>query len=152
MSYWFMGKITKPLNEQRARLGLTPLNNLLDHQRSPYLHLMPTTLAFEFSRPHLDATIRFVGPLIPATPAGFQPPHWWHEMHDRHVVHVTQGTVATNTANLVKPTIEPSPTKTSCWSSPPPTLPPSRDAHRKRRRNGPPPMPPIACLHACPGR
>lgn len=106
MSRWFMGRITQPLNATRRELGLEPVGNLMDVQRSPFLHLMPTTLAFEYPRPNLDPAIRFVGPLIPPTPPGFQPPAWWGEMDGRKVVHVTQGTYATDQANLITPALQ----------------------------------------------
>ncbi|KAK1569717.1 PdmS protein [Colletotrichum navitas] len=107
-------RLTAPLNEQRAVLGLPPLpaTGFFDATRSDALHLMPTTPAFEFPRKNLHPAVTFVGPLLPlfgddddeetALPA------WWGEMlaHPRDkVVHVTQGTYATNAANLISPTL-----------------------------------------------
>jgi hypothetical protein len=90
-----MPKPTALLNEARAGLGLAPLSsgtNLGDVMRSPFLHLMPTTDAFEYPRKGLESQVHFVGPLIPPAPERFAPPPWWAELSERPVVHVTRGT------------------------------------------------------------
>jgi UDP:flavonoid glycosyltransferase YjiC (YdhE family) len=105
----FMPKPTALLNEARAGLGLAPLpsgTNLGDVMRSPFLHLMPTTEAFEYPRKGLESQVHFVGPLIPPAPERFAPPPWWAELRERPVVHVTQGTFTTQAASLTRPTIE----------------------------------------------
>ena len=106
----FMPAVTRLLNAERVRIGLAPLAEgvqFADVQRSPYLHLMPTTESFEYPRANLESQIHFVGPLLPAPPAEFQPPVWWGEFaRGRRVVHVTQGTYATDPASLVRPTIQ----------------------------------------------
>ncbi|KAF9876603.1 mgt family [Colletotrichum karsti] len=101
-------KLTAVLNGHRAELGLPPLpgSGFYDTTRSDLLHIMPTTPAFEFPRAFYPS-VKFVGPLLPlfedeAVPA------WWDEMlaHPREkVVHVTQGTYATDAANLIGPTL-----------------------------------------------
>ncbi|HEX7745849.1 MAG TPA: nucleotide disphospho-sugar-binding domain-containing protein [Micromonosporaceae bacterium] len=104
----FMPAVTRLLNAERVRLGLSPLpdgRQLSDVLRSPYLHLMPTTEAFEYPRANLEPQIHFVGPLLPAPPAAFTPPAWWAELEDRPVVHVTQGTYATDPTSLIRPTV-----------------------------------------------
>ncbi|KAK2040361.1 PdmS protein [Colletotrichum somersetense] len=110
-------KLTAALNQQRAALGLPPLppTGFFDATRSGSLHLMPTTPAFEFPRKNLHPAITFVGPLLPLfggddenAAAAAALPAWWGEMlvHPREkVVHVTQGTYATNAANLIAPTL-----------------------------------------------
>ncbi|KZL73080.1 glycosyl transferase (PdmS protein) [Colletotrichum tofieldiae] len=104
-------KLTAALNERRTAMGLPPLpaTGFFDSARSDTLHLMPTTPAFEFPRKNLHPGIRFVGPLLPLfNDEEFSPPTWWGEMlaHPRErVVHVTQGTYATNSANLIAPTL-----------------------------------------------
>ena len=113
-SHWmarafFLNKVTALLNDERAKLRLTSLppgTQFTDLQQSPFLHLMPTTLAFEYPRRHLAPQIHFVGPLLPPAPIDFEPLAWWAELDTRRVVHVTQGTYATNAANLIQPTIE----------------------------------------------
>lgn len=105
----FMPQVTSLLNAERARIGLPPLpagKQLSDVLRSPYLHLMPTTEVFEYPRANLEPQIHFVGPLVPAAPAGFAPPAWWAELDDRPVVHVTQGTYATDPRSLTRPTVD----------------------------------------------
>jgi hypothetical protein len=56
----FMPKPTALLNQARAGIGLPPLppgSNLGDVLRSPFLHLMPTTEAFEYPRKHLPPQV-----------------------------------------------------------------------------------------------
>jgi UDP:flavonoid glycosyltransferase YjiC (YdhE family) len=105
----FLSKVLDLLNAERAKLGLDPLpgrTRFDDLQRSPFLHVMPTTLAFEYPRARLGAEIAFVGPLLPPPAPEFVPPVWWPELDGRRVVHVTQGTYATDAADLIKPTVE----------------------------------------------
>jgi UDP:flavonoid glycosyltransferase YjiC (YdhE family) len=105
----FMRKPTALLNAVRADLGLAPLppgKDMSDVFRSPFLHIMPTTEAFEYPRRNLEPQVHFVGPLLPAPPSGFDPPSWWNDLTGKRVVHVTQGTVATDPKLLVRPTIE----------------------------------------------
>lgn len=104
----FMPPVTRLINAERAELGLAdlpPKVQLTDVQRSPYLHLMPTTMAFEYPRAKMERQIRFVGPLLPAPPTDFTPPAWWPELADNRVVHVTQGTYATDADALIRPTV-----------------------------------------------
>ncbi|GJC99485.1 pdmS protein [Colletotrichum higginsianum] len=114
-------RLTAALNGHRAAMRLPPLPALgfYDSTRSDALHIMPTTPAFEFPRRNLHPGVRFVGPLLPLFNGDndddggggggtFSPPEWWGEMlaHPREkVVHVTQGTYATNPANLIAPTL-----------------------------------------------
>ncbi|MBO0881588.1 MAG: hypothetical protein J2P17_14860 [Mycobacterium sp.] len=114
LSHWlarafFLNRVTALLNAERVKLGLKDLpagTQFTDLQQSPFLHVMPTTLAFEYPRRHLAPQIHFVGPLLPPAPTDFEPPAWWPELETRRVVHVTQGTYATQTGNLIQPTIE----------------------------------------------
>jgi len=110
--FLFMTTLTAVLNDYRAALGLPRRSRrraFFDDIRSPLAHLQMTTPAFEFPRSRLPDNVRFIGPLLPAyDPRGFTYPDWWGEMlaHPREkVVHVTQGTVATNVDALIKPTI-----------------------------------------------
>jgi len=113
VSHWlakrlFGSKVTAALNAERAKVGLPDLPQgvqFTDLQQSPYLHVMPTTLAFEYPRQKLGRQIHFVGPLLPPA-ASFEPPSWWTELDGCQVVHVTQGTFATDAADLIRPTIE----------------------------------------------
>jgi UDP:flavonoid glycosyltransferase YjiC (YdhE family) len=105
----FLPKVTALLNAARVDCGAPPLPagvQFSDRQRSPFLHLMPTTPAFEYPRAHLETQVQFIGPLLPATPSDFTPPSWWAELAGRRVVHITQGTYATDESSLLLPTIE----------------------------------------------
>ncbi|OLN96995.1 4'-demethylrebeccamycin synthase 2 [Colletotrichum chlorophyti] len=102
--------LTASLNAHRATLGLPslPASGFYDSTRSDALHIMPTTRAFEFPRRNLHPAVRFVGPLLPHSQDDAALPAWWDELlaHPREkVVHVTQGTYATNAANLIAPTL-----------------------------------------------
>jgi MGT family glycosyltransferase len=104
----FMPPVTRMINAERRQLGLADLPpgvGLPDVQRSPYLHLMPTTPAFEYPRARFEPGTRFVGPLLPAPPTDFTPPPWWPELADHRIVHVTQGTYATDPDALIRPTV-----------------------------------------------
>ena len=57
-------------------------------------YLQATVPGFEYPRSDLAPSVRFVGPILAAPSAGFDPPSWWPELHEgRRVVHVTQGTL-----------------------------------------------------------
>ncbi|KAK9330350.1 hypothetical protein V1520DRAFT_340944 [Lipomyces starkeyi] len=108
----FYSKLTGYVNMQRKILGLGPLptgKGFYEIARSEYLHIMPTTLAFEFPRQNLGPQIHFVGPLLPLLDDKITSefPSWWQEVTQgsKAVVHVTQGTYATNSANLIRPSI-----------------------------------------------
>ncbi|HSL33365.1 MAG TPA: glycosyltransferase [Candidatus Limnocylindrales bacterium] len=111
-SHWmarrfFMPRLTTLLDAERAMLGLGPVSaEFADLMQSPYLHIMPTTPAFEYPRRNLAPQVHFVGPLLPASPAHPEPPVWWSELDGRRVVHVTQGTYATDAGSLIRPTID----------------------------------------------
>jgi UDP:flavonoid glycosyltransferase YjiC (YdhE family) len=105
----FLGRLNPALNERRAALGLPPLlrgRTVDDLLRSPMLHLQPTTPDFEYPRRGLPPQVHFVGPLIPP-PTDTALPAWWDELDgSRPVVHVTQGTVATDPGALIRPTLD----------------------------------------------
>lgn len=75
---------------------------------SPYLYLQPSIPSFEYPRTDLPPQVHFIGPLLPDTPRDFVPPGWWNEVTSatRPVVLVTQGTIATDTEQLIAPTLE----------------------------------------------
>jgi UDP:flavonoid glycosyltransferase YjiC (YdhE family) len=105
----FMPALTRALDAERLALGIGPIDEglqLPDVLRSPFLHLMPTTEAFEYPRANLEPQVHFVGPLLPAPPPGFAEPSWWGELAHRTVVHITQGTYATRPQALLRPAIE----------------------------------------------
>jgi len=92
----------------RAELGLPPASGtFFDHATSPALHLQGCTPSFEYPRRDLPRHVHWVGALRPDPPADWQPPTWWHEVvHGRRpVVHVTQGSIRPDMAELVAPTV-----------------------------------------------
>jgi UDP:flavonoid glycosyltransferase YjiC (YdhE family) len=98
---------TSHSNYVRWTLGLPPLRRGLFDMCSPFLYLQGATPAFEYPRSDLPPQVHFVGPLLPGPRPDFAPPDWWGELGaGRPVVHVTQGTVATDAANLILPTLQ----------------------------------------------
>lgn len=93
----------------RARLGLPPTRfPFMESARHlPALLLQATGESFEYPRSDYPPTLRFIGPLLHRPPEGFHPPPWWDELDSgRPVVHVTQGTIATDHSQLMVPTIQ----------------------------------------------
>jgi UDP:flavonoid glycosyltransferase YjiC (YdhE family) len=109
LSEIFLVEVTRTYNRQRLQIGLLTIprgKTVFDYLVSPYLHLQGTTPAFEFPYQGLPPQVHFVGPMLPPMPADFALPSWWAELDSgRPVVHVTQGTVATDITELVLPTI-----------------------------------------------
>jgi UDP:flavonoid glycosyltransferase YjiC (YdhE family) len=95
------------MNRTRAAIGLPPLQNAVLENLSPYLHLQPSTPAFEYPRRDLPPQLHFIGPLLPDAPSDFAPPAWWPELSQgRPVVLVNQGTIATDVDDLILPALE----------------------------------------------
>lgn len=91
----------------RREVGLPPATrHVMSSIGSPHLYIHPGVPAFEYPRSDLPASVRFVGAFRPGVPAGWQPPGWWGDLDGRTVVHVTQGTVNNDPADLLLPTIE----------------------------------------------
>jgi MGT family glycosyltransferase len=102
-------EVDRDYRAMRATLGLEPdTRGVFEATLSPYLYIQPTVPSFEYPRRDLAPQVHFVGPLLPAAPVAFDPPHWWNEMQldRRPVVLVTQGTVATDPRELLLPTLE----------------------------------------------
>lgn len=74
---------------------------------APQLMLQPTVPAFEYPQRDLPAQVRFIGPLLPEVPVGASLPAGWAELiaSGRPVVLVTQGTLAVDTDDLIRPTL-----------------------------------------------
>jgi UDP:flavonoid glycosyltransferase YjiC (YdhE family) len=94
---------------QRAALGLKPLPrgvNVFHHMQSPLLHLQAATPSIEYPRRHWPSNVHFVGPLLPDGPSSAALPDWWGELDSaKAVVHVTQGTIATDPSTLTEPAL-----------------------------------------------
>jgi UDP:flavonoid glycosyltransferase YjiC (YdhE family) len=92
----------------RAGLDLPPpAKGFFESSFGPYLYLQATVPSFEYPRRDLPPQVHFVGPFLPEPPGEFSPPPWWHELEgDRPVVHVTQGTSATDSDQLIVPALK----------------------------------------------
>ena len=97
----------KYVDALRTGLGLPPTREfVMDAALSPYLYLQGTVESFEYPRSDLPSQVHFVGPVLPVPPADFALPSWWHELESGNaIVHVTQGTVATDAGQLLAPTL-----------------------------------------------
>ena len=93
----------------RAMYGLprSRTNWFLADAVSPDLYLHPGVPEFEYPRSDLPPHVRFVGPFLPPRPQSFPQPDWWSELEGikKPVVHVTQGTLATEPTSLILPTL-----------------------------------------------
>lgn len=99
--------VQRHLQAVRARAGFGPMRRFFLDSVSPYLYLQATVPAFEYPRSDLPPSVHFIGPLLGAPPQDTALPAWWGELGaGRPVVHVTQGTVATEAEQLLAPTIE----------------------------------------------
>ncbi|HWL02006.1 MAG TPA: glycosyltransferase [Microbacteriaceae bacterium] len=67
-----------------------------------------TVPGFEYERPSLPDTVRFIGPVSRTGASAIALPEWWDDLDDgRPIVHVSQGTVANHDLDqLIRPTIE----------------------------------------------
>lgn len=91
----------------RREVGLGPARrHVMQSIGSPYLLIHPGVPAFEYPRSDLPDSVRFVGAFRPGLTDGWVPPSWWGDLDGRDVVHVTQGTVNNDPADLLLPTIE----------------------------------------------
>jgi MGT family glycosyltransferase len=95
-----------------AGLGLPPIDAYFMDWGAEIAdrYLVPSVPEFEYPRRDLPATVEFVGPFLPAGVDEFTPPPWWDDVlaartSGRPVVLVTQGTIATDPANLVLPAV-----------------------------------------------
>ncbi len=100
--------VTVYINTVRANIGLPPYQkSFFDAVVSPFLFLQGTVPAFEYPRSNLPSQVHFIGPYLPEPPASFTPPLWWDDLKSGiPVIHVTQGTVATEVDNLIVPTLQ----------------------------------------------
>lgn len=96
------------LDQVRSRLGLPQKGqDFFGAALSPFLYLQGTTPSFEYPRRDLPAQIHFIGLSLQLPSADFTPPTWWQDLQsETPVVHVTQGTIATQASNLIVPTLQ----------------------------------------------
>jgi MGT family glycosyltransferase len=94
-------------NNLRSQLALPPSPVYFFDKISPFLYLSPSIPEFEYPRSDLPPQIHFIGALLSPAAAEFTPPDWWEELKgDKPVIHVTQGTVSTHSAELLVPTLQ----------------------------------------------
>lgn len=103
-----LGSVNRHLHEVMDRLEIPG-------PRAPLMHmpaivsdvfLQPTVPEFEYPRRDLPPHVHFVGALLPPGPRDWQEPDWWPRLHEgRPVVLLTQGTVATDYDDLIRPAL-----------------------------------------------
>lgn len=101
--------VNQHTNQVMKQIGMPPLaKNIFEATLSPYLFMQPTDESFEYPRSDLPRQVHYIGPFLPAAPKDFVQPAWWDEMiyGGKPVIHVTQGTVTTETDQLTIPTIK----------------------------------------------
>lgn len=99
--------VQKHWNRTRELVGLPPARWLLDEAARATLNLQPTVPSFEYPRSDLPPNVHFIGAPPIEAPAGWQRPDWWGRLDgSRPVVHVTQGTIANETPDLIRPALE----------------------------------------------
>ena len=103
-----LAPVAKAAREVRAELGLPAVAvRGLEFGLSPYLHVQLCPPGFEYPRSDLPGHVRFVGAPVPLTPVEFRPPPWWPRRNAPvPVVLVTQGTIATDPADLLAPCLQ----------------------------------------------
>jgi MGT family glycosyltransferase len=83
----------------REELGLSP------KPKEAALYLQGSTKSFEYERSDMPESVRWIGASVPRPPVNWTPPAWWPELKRRRVVLVTQGTIANDYDQLIRPAI-----------------------------------------------
>ena len=99
--------VTAHLGRMRTSLGFRSGDRaMFDFTKDADLYLQMGVPSFEYPRSDLPDSVRFIGAPMPATPAGWSRPAWWSELNSgRKVVLVTQGTIANDYDDLIRPAI-----------------------------------------------
>lgn len=101
------GPSVTALNEQRAAVGLPPRRRtVLDWNDRIGLYLQLSPPGFDYPRSDRPPVVHEIGMPEPPVPRGWTPPAWWGQLAGRRVVVVTQGTVSTDPAQLLRPAID----------------------------------------------
>lgn len=102
-----MRDVTVHLDRVRNSVGLPKRRqDFFTATLSPFLYLQGTTPSFEYPRSDLPPQVHFIGTFLPPLPA-FTPPAWWDDLKfGKKIIHVTQGTIATEAGDLILPTIQ----------------------------------------------
>jgi UDP:flavonoid glycosyltransferase YjiC (YdhE family) len=100
------GPSVAAMDRQRQLVGLPPAGRtVLDWTERTKLYLQLSPPGFDYPRSDLPAVVHSIGMPEPPVPAGWTPPPWWAELTGRRVVFVTQGTVATDPDQLLRPAL-----------------------------------------------
>ena len=97
------------IEKTRRQVGLPAIKKgVVDSTaKEPDLYLMGTVPSFEYPRSDLYAQTHFVGPFFGPPVEEFIPPSWWDDLKSgRPVIHVTAGTVTSDPAQLLVPSIQ----------------------------------------------
>ncbi len=102
------GDMTREINLVRAGVGLPPTRQIVfEYPLASTLYLQLGAESFEYPRSDMPEQVQFVGPTRPLPDPAWRAPEWWSDLaDDRPVVLVTQGTVATDDAQLLRPALE----------------------------------------------
>jgi MGT family glycosyltransferase len=93
-------------NAVRASIGLPKTGWFYDTATQSQLYLQLTVPGFEYPRSDLIPHAHFIGIMPLSAPADWQPPAWWSDLDgSRPVIHVTQGTVANDSPDLIAPAL-----------------------------------------------
>lgn len=103
-----MRDVTRHLDQMRESVNLPAKGqDFFSAALSPFLYLQGTTPSFEYPRRDLPPQVHFIGTFLLPAPTNFSAPSWWTDLKtDKPVVHVTQGTVATEANDLLVPTVQ----------------------------------------------
>jgi MGT family glycosyltransferase len=99
--------MTATVNRIRTEVGLPETRqSMFEYPLASALYLQLSTPGFEYPRSDLPDIVRYVGPPRPITDPDWRAPSWWHELDgSRPVVLLTQGTVATDAEDLIRPAL-----------------------------------------------
>lgn len=101
-----MRPLAKVLARVRAEAGLPPSALRFDEAVFSRELILPTGVAaLDHDRTDRPPYLHFVGRLAPEARPESLPP-WWHELDDRRVVHVTQGTQNIDPDDLLRPAFD----------------------------------------------
>src|SRR5262245_10503615 len=109
---WFVQNVTfrdvqAHWQAMRARLQMDPTGWWLNQVTRSTFYLQPSVPGFEYARSDLPNNVEFVGMIPPEQSAGLATPPFWDELDgSRPIVHVSQGTIANATPDLIAPTLE----------------------------------------------
>ena len=100
------GPTVAVLDRQRAALGLPARGrDVLEWDAGTGLYLQLSPDGFDYPRSDLPAVVHSVGMPEPLPQAGWTAPDWWDEEPGAPIVVVTQGTVATDPSQLLRPAL-----------------------------------------------